>query len=416
MNYYMPNVNIIGCGYAGIECALFLAGHGIKVHIFDTHRDYKCNCNRCTGKVDSEKEVLLKRLLKRELNLLGSPLIKEEERLISEGYPGCIATKVLQYGEKLVNSSKNIEVIRANICEVNPREINVIATGSNTDENMFEFLTEKFGSTRCFRHMQVSPVIDKIDLSYCYKKSGESYLYLPLSYDEYLTFVNAVIKELNRQNIAYNYKFIQNTIEDLACRGKDAIRNYAMMPVYIENIQRPYAVIKIKRQSVGYSIEGISSKLCKDSQLAILRSLQAFKDANLLRPADVEDAIYLNSRYVVNDYNQSLQDHNLFIAGSLLGLTSYYDCIASGLYTAMNVNNYVTGKKMLPLPSDSMIGSLARKVANSNIIRKNFKISNYEEIENQGDFNNPIYINNLYNRSRESLTRFKEVYTNGKYV
>ena len=28
-------VNVIGCGYAGMECALFLASLGIKVHVFD---------------------------------------------------------------------------------------------------------------------------------------------------------------------------------------------------------------------------------------------------------------------------------------------------------------------------------------------------------------------------------------------
>ena len=33
-------VNVIGCGFAGIETALFLAGHGVKVHVFDCGRTY----------------------------------------------------------------------------------------------------------------------------------------------------------------------------------------------------------------------------------------------------------------------------------------------------------------------------------------------------------------------------------------
>ena len=411
MNYYMPTVNVIGCGYAGIECALFLSGHGIKVHIFDMHRDYKCSCNRCTGKIDTKEEALMKSLLKSELLLLGSPLMREVERLENEGYPGCIAGKLLQYGENLVKTSKNIEYIRAGISQINPREINVIATGSNTDDKMFEFLTDKFGSMRCFRHMQISPVIDNIDPSYCYQ--GEGQIYVPLSYDEYLTFVNSVIRILNSQGIAYNHKFMQNTIEELACRGRDAIRNYAFMPVYIENIDRPYAVVKLKKESRGYSIEGISSRLDKFSQLEIFKSIKAFKNIVLYRQADVEDAVYLNSRYVVNDFNQSLQDHNLFIAGSLLGLRGYIDAIASGLYTGMNVRNYVTGKKMLPLPKDSLIGRLAQKVTGANMIKKNFKTLSYEELDEHGDLTNPIYFDSICNRSAQSLTRFKEVYTNG---
>lgn len=418
MNYYMPVVNVIGCGYAGIECALFLAGHGIKVHVFDIHRDYKCSCNHCTGKIDTLKEKFCKILIKRELDFLGSPLIKEENRLIKEGYPGCIASKVLEYGERLVKNSKNIEYFNAGISQINPREINVIATGSNTDEKMFEYLTEKFGSMRCFRHLQISPIIDNIDIKEFYKrKDNDEFLYLPLDYEEYLTFVNAVIRELNTLNISYNYKFLQNTIEDLACKGKDAIKNYALMPVYLENLERrPYAVMRLYRQGEGYSIEGISSKLCQISQIRILKSLHAFRNINLIRQSDVKDATYLNSRYVVNDYNQSLQDYNLFFAGAILGLNSYYDCIASGLYTAMNVNNYVTGKKMIELPKESLIGRLSRKVISSNLIKRNFSSLNYDVIENQGDFTNPINIDRLYNRSVESLTRFKEVYTNGKYV
>ena len=68
---------------------------------------------------------------------------------------------------------------------------------------------------------------------------------------------------------------------------------------------------------------------------------------------------------------------------------------------------------MIELPKESLIGRLSRKVISSNLIKRNFSSLNYDVIENQGDFTNPINIDRLYNRSVESLTRFKEVYTNG---
>lgn len=417
MNCYLPVVNIIGCGFAGIECALFLAGHGIKVHVFQMHRDYRCNCDRCTGKVLSEKEQFWQGLLKRELSFLGSPLIREEDRLSREGYGGCLASKLLEYGENLVKKSENIEYFEAGISEINPREINIIATGSNTDEKMFDFLTRKFGSMRCFRHLQVNPVIDNIDTSLLYRRKGdEGHLFLPLEYDEYLNFVNAIIKELNRLEISLDYKFCQSTIEDLACKGRDALKNYAMMPRYIDGLkEKPYALICLKENKKGYSIEGFSSKLSAQSQLEILKSLKAFENITLLKAGDVENAVYINSKYVINDYNQSLQDHNLFFAGSILGLSSYYDCIASGLYTAMNVFKYYSGKKMVLLPSTSLIGSLSKKVINSSLLKRNVNSENYDILQ-QEDYSSLTVIERLFNRSVESLKHFKEEYTNGKYV
>ena len=188
------------------------------------------------------------------------------------------------------------------------------------------------------------------------------------------------------------------------------------MPIYLEGLkEKPYAVITLKKVNTGYSIEGFSSKLNSQSQLNILKSLKAFENITLLKESGVENAVYINSKYVINEFNQSLQDHNLFFAGSILGLSSYYDCIASGLYTAMNVYKYYNGKKMIALPSSSIIGSLAKKVINSNLLKRNNNCENYDILK-QDDYYSPTVIEKLFNRSVESLVRFKEEYSNGKYV
>ena len=416
MNYMMPVVNVIGGGFAGIECALFLSSHGIKVHLFDVQSDEKCNCDFCNGRSKSEKTLLLEGVLRKELLLLGSKLIKEEDRLASEGYIGCIAEKMLAYGRELISSSKNIEVFSAKISQLNPSEINVIATGSSTDKKMYDFLREKFGSMRLFRQKHICPIVDNIDKGVCYEK-GDS-LYIPLNYDEYLHFVNTIIKVLNRENLSYNHRFIRNTIEELACMGRDAIKNHAMMPIYIENIRRPYAVVRLSLRERGYGIEGISSLLSDTSQLEIIRSIRGLEKATLLRASTVKDSVFINSRFVINDFNQSLQDHNIFFAGGILGIEDYLGAIASGLYTAMNVNSYVQGKTMVTLPPDSLIGELSRKITNADFVKRSI----YEISYNKNNFLESVEktcsvsIEKLFNRSKESLIRFKEVYTNGKYV
>ena len=42
MKFKSSVVNIIGCGYAGSECALSLADRGVKVHVFD-HKKAEAN-------------------------------------------------------------------------------------------------------------------------------------------------------------------------------------------------------------------------------------------------------------------------------------------------------------------------------------------------------------------------------------
>ena len=416
MSFYQRVVNVIGCGFAGIECALFLAGHGVKVHLFDDAKNYSCNCARCKAERESEKEELWTGLLKRELLYLGSPLIKEEERLIEGGYSGCIATKVLQYGKELVKNSKNIEYFEACISQLNPKEINVIATGSNTDERLFQFLLHKYGSMRCFNKQLVCPIVTGIDESYLKIKKGDSeHLYLPLSYSEYLKFVNTIIKVLNE--LGTDRHFCEHTIEDLAWKGKDALRNFALMPVYLEDVsERPYAVLTLKKSERGYILEGISSQLDAASQNQIIKSLKGFERAVLEKKAEVEDAVYLNAKYVINEYNQSSQDKNIFFAGSILGLSNYYDCIASGFMTAMNVYKYYNDMHMLCLPGSSFLGLLSHKIISTSLLKENANRENYDIIETRDDYAKPSFIEKLFNRSVESLTRFKEEYLHGKHV
>ena len=231
---------------------------------------------------------------------------------------------------------------------------------------------------------------------------GEEY-YLPLSYDQYLTFVNTIIKVLNRLDISFN-KFCPNTMEELACKGKDCLKNHAMMPVYLE-CKRPYAVLRLHKEAKGYRLEGLSSQLDRASQLEIIRSINGLDGAELIESGDVTDSVHLNSKYVVNEFNQAQKDKNIFFAGSLLGAEGVIDCIASGLYTAMNVNKYIKDLPMLTLPKSSLIGRHMERFSSS--AKEGFGDLDILDLSNAGD---------RAKKSFESLEKFKEEYIYGKYV
>ncbi len=415
MKFNRSFINVIGCGFAGIECALFLAGHGHKVHIFDASKEYKdYNDMQCDF---AKKREVNEALLRRELSLLGSPLIKAEEELILKGYnKEDISSILLAIGKDMVKHNENIEYFEACVHEINPKEVTIIATGPNTDSQMFDFLLKQFGAMRCFSHMPVYPVVKKIDEEKLLKKDDdEQNLYLPLNYQEYIDFINHIVKGLNEEVDSDNFKIVENTMEDLVDKGKDCLKNYAMIPVLLDGaIEKPYAVLKLRKTEKGYRIEEISSKFDLINQMQVFSSLNGFANSIIVKKADSLDICFLNSRYVVNQFHQCFQNDNIFFAGSILGITGYVDCIASGLYTAFNVNKYFNDKRMIPLPKNTCIGSLAKRIVSSASTKPQPYIDDYGIIED--NFDDDEIISKTFGKSIDALAQFKEEYLNGKYV
>ena len=152
-------VNVTGSGYAGIECALFLAGHGIKVHLFDDEKTYqfdelsqKFECN------STKKRKIFEKVLFKELRLFGSPLarieVSDDEFLTTKH---CM--EMFRRGKELLLNNPNVQIFQTNIHEINPNEITVIATGHSTNERLMNFLSYYFGNMNCFSKMMIYPKI-----------------------------------------------------------------------------------------------------------------------------------------------------------------------------------------------------------------------------------------------------------------
>ena len=80
----MLKINIIGAGLAGSECALYLANHGYKVHLFDIKTKVKTPAHHsddyaeivCSNSFKSDDENTASGVFKRELTQLGCELLK----------------------------------------------------------------------------------------------------------------------------------------------------------------------------------------------------------------------------------------------------------------------------------------------------------------------------------------------------
>ena len=411
-------VNVIGSGFSGIECSLFLASHGIKVHLFDDGKEYKpeevkkyIECNF------SQKRKIFEEILLKELELLGSPLVRykiESKQKFDTDY----CQQLIKVGKDMIRNHENIQIFTTSVHQINPNEITVIASGNNTDERLIDFLIYYFGHMNCFKKIAVFPKFKNVDLSKLYKvDDGENRYYLPLNREEYNKFINKIKYFVDKEMQNNRFSFIENTMEWLVDKGEEDLRNYAMIPIYISSLsEKPYAVLKFKETDKGLRLDEIGSKFSEEEQEIIFKSLKGFENAKLVKKADVINSCLLNSKFIINEFNQAVINNNIFFAGSILGIEGAIDSIATGLATAININKYFNDYQMQPLPKETCIGTIERKMISSKEIKPQVFLDDYGFLSNEEDLTKEDIVERYFQRSVMNLEKFKERYKNGKHV
>lgn len=380
----ISHVNVIGAGFAGIECAYFLARRGVRVHVFNSASSvYKCDELTCDHHV---KNSAWRERLKDEVKILGSQLVDENERLRAES-EFCPAAKVIEFGLQKLKNHPNVDFFDICIDEINPKEVNVIATGPRTEGGLYEWLREQFGSIRCFNQYPVYPLLTGVKEELCKRRrfDEDKHLYIPLTYDEYITFCNCVITERNMyaQLVGFQPCDIDaDCVERLVEKNKDGLRSAFMQPVLLEGQEeKPYAVLKLNKCKHGYNVDGFCSNLPIDYQVRILRSLPALAESDILRAAKPTPNVYINAPMVINHYGQAEKMDNLFFAGNISGIFGHLEGIYSGLYVAHNVYNYIKGRRMQEIPDESCIGIIMKKLMTQNVVKFMPILGNYDIID-----------------------------------
>ena len=344
----LAHVNIIGAGFAGIECALFLARHGIRVHIFNKIQgSYLCDCYNHIKNFT----------LREEARALSSSLIDKLEEFENIAPAKCPAGRTLEYGLKQLKENNFIDYFDLNVYEINTKEINIIASGQRTDGKLFEWLQSELGSMRCFNTYPIYMSVDGVNEEKCIRKGND--LYIPLNYEEYITLCNAIIHQRN-ENPCKEKKY--ECIEEIVVKNKDALRNHCMKPIFL-GIEKPYAVINLKK---GKILEGFCSSLPFSSQVEIIKKIKGLENAILLREGKATKNCYLNAPMVINKYGQSLKRENIFFAGNISGIFGHVEGMISGLYVARNVLSYIKGKRFTSFPENTCFGGLIKELMTQN--------------------------------------------------
>ena len=383
-------VNVIGAGLAGSEAALFLAGLGVKVNLFEMKPKAKTPAHKldgfcelvCSNSLKSEDIETASGLLKAELLKLGSKVLRlAKECAVPAGNSLSVDRhKFSESVTKLIKENSNINVCECAIEEINLAEPTIIATGPLTEEKLMNNLKKYIGGSNCYFYDAIAPIVtlDSIDFSRDFwgnrynKGEGEGdYLNLPMNREEYTNFYNELVNAKTVELKEFE-KIFEGCmpIEVMAKRGFEAMRFGPMKPVglYDKAGEKPYAVVQLRKENekgTMLNIVGFQTNLTFSEQKRVFGMIPALKNVEFIRYGVMHRNSFINAPLCLNACSQLREYPNIFIAGQLSGVEGYVESIGSGLVSAINMYRYINKKNLMPLPADTCMGGILNYIANS---------------------------------------------------
>ncbi|HDS30783.1 MAG TPA: methylenetetrahydrofolate--tRNA-(uracil(54)-C(5))-methyltransferase (FADH(2)-oxidizing) TrmFO, partial [Firmicutes bacterium] len=342
------HAQIIGAGLAGCEAAIVAARNGIKVKLYEmrpkkntpVHKSGDCAEIVCSNSLGSLKLSTAGGCLKRELALMGSPLIEIAlKNRVPAGHALAVDRKKFASDvTRRIESEPGIEFIREEIESVNPAQDApwvIIATGPLTSDTLLRSLALLLGENHLYFFDAISPSIenDSIDFKKTYFKSrydstGTDYLNCPFTKEQYEAFHTAIC-EAERVEIKdfEPDKLFEGClpIEIVAKRGLDAMRFGPLKPVGLENPKtgvRPWAVVQLRREQVdtsSWNLVGFQTRLTYPEQERVFRMIPGLENARFTRFGSMHRNAYLKSPWLLEPTLEVSEFPNILIAGCLAG-------------------------------------------------------------------------------------------------
>ncbi len=388
----MERVIIIGGGLAGSEAALQLAERGIKVTLYEQRPVHMTPAHKtdsfaelvCSNSLKSTEETNAHGLLKKELNILGSILLKiAEKHRISHGK----ALVVDRAGfskevTKEIESHPNIEVRREKVDKIPEKRPVIVASGPLTEGKLAENLKMLIGEEFLHFYDAISPIVDadSLNMDVLYFKDrhnidNEAYLNAPMTEEEYERFYEFIINAESFNSHEFDkVPYFEGClpIEEMAKRGKLTLVFGPLSPKGLLNPKTgkmPFAVVQLRaenRERTMYSLVGFQTRLKRSEQEKLIKLIPGLENAKILRYGQIHRNTFINAPGVITP-NLNLKKYpSIFIAGQLSGTEGYVEAIMGGLIAAINVYNLIRGKKLIPPPRHSMIGALLSYISEGN--------------------------------------------------
>lgn len=414
MSYFMGeyDVAVIGAGHAGVEAALASARLGAKTALFTISLDQIANmpCNPSIGGT-------AKGHLVREIDALGGEMGKAadacfiQSRMLNLGKGPAVHSlraqidrvKYHNHMKKICENQENLDIKQAEICEVKAEngqisavvtklgaeykvKCVIIATGTYLNglihvgdvsyesgpdsalpaKGLSESL-EKLGiELRRFKTGTPSRVHKRsVNFDILERQDGDDFIQ-PFSFESnrdkmeniascYIAYTNEETHKVIRENI-HRSPMYSGRIHGVGPRYCPSIEDKI-----VRFSDKPRHQLFIEPMGLGtdeYYLQGMSSSLPEDVQLAFLRTIKGLENVEVMR----------NAYAIEYDCVDPLQMRNtlefkriggLFGAGQFNGTSGYEEAAAQGLIAGINAARHAQGKELISLTRmSSYIGTL----------------------------------------------------------
>ena len=384
----MEKVTIAGAGLAGSEAAIYLANKGIKVDLIEmrpnkttgAHKTGYCAEFVCSNSLGAVDITSASGLLKEEMKLLGSTLIKEA---FINSVPSGNSLSIDRFGfskkiTDIIKNHPNINFIEDEITKLPDEGINIIATGPLTSKNLADDIIKKTGSNNFSFYDAIAPIVKKSSINFDkafyasrWDKGEADFINCPMTKEEYENFYEILTTAETIELKNFEAKFFEGCmpVEVMAKRGVDTLRFGPMKPVGLFDKRIPtefkkqqfYAVVQLRqddKEAELYNLVGFQTNLKWGEQKKMIQSIPGLENAEIVRYGVMHANCFINSAKLLNKTLQAKFNPNLFFAGQITGVEGYNESIATGLFAAINAYRLIKNEPLIELDNKTMLGAL----------------------------------------------------------
>ena len=386
-------ITVIGAGLAGCEAALWLAGRGVAVDLYEqkparfspAHKSAGFAELVCSNSLKAERPDSASGLLKLEMRTLGSRLLDAAEcaRVAAGGALAVDRDKFSAAVTALVEAEPNITVHRQEVAAIDESRPVLVASGPLTDGALGEAVAALTGSHRLSFYDAVAPIVaadsldmDKVFAASRYGRGEADYLNCPFNKEEYEAFYAALIaaERAPRHDFDTPLTVYEGCmpIEVLAARGADTIRYGPLRPVGLRDPRtghRPWANVQLRAENADrtlYNLVGFQTNLKWGEQKRVFSMIPGLEHAEFVRYGVMHRNTFLDSPAVLTDALCLKEHPNVFFAGQITGFEGYMESAACGLLAARSIWARLTGRDWAPPPQTTMCGALLGYITTPN--------------------------------------------------